>query len=321
MVDYITNLPFFQTLAFGIIAMITVGSSWCLVGLVMGDAPKKNIDPALVQFFGAVVALIACLIIMFCTTGIPQASFKVAFLTCGAYFTGSVLNFFMLQLMSAAMQKGPNGIIWAIIQSALIFPFIGGVVFFDVKLNLARLCGILLLLAALIFFSMAKDNSRKGGNSWKYLAFIALGITAIQQNLHTAPSYFEEARVIPSIVRALFSTAGTLAGAVGYTLFQLLRKPEFKEMLMTGMKNPVLWKYVAVLQFFNLLFAYTLFYPGMNVMADAGLGGMCYPMMVGSCIVSFMLTSMLLLKEKLRGVQILALILCISGLVFLCFPE
>ena len=38
---------------------------------------------------------------------------------------------------------------------------------------------------------------------------------------------------------------------------------------------------------------------------------------VGSCIVSFTLTSMFFLKEKVKAVQISALILCISGLVFL----
>ena len=82
--------------------------------------------------------------------------------------------------------------------------------------------------------------------------------------------------------------------------------------------NVILWKYIATLQLFGLIFAYTLFYPGMNVMADKGMGGMCYPMLVGSCIVSFTLSSIWLLKEKLRPVQLAALIVCIAGLILIC---
>ena len=56
----------------------------------------------------------------------------------------------------------------------------------------------------------------------------------------------------------------------------------------------------------------------MNIMARAGLGGMSFPMMVGSCIVSFTLSSVWLLKEKVKGVQIAGLALCIAGLVLIC---
>ncbi len=52
--------------------------------------------------------------------------------------------------------------------------------------------------------------------------------------------------------------------------------------------------------------------------AEKGLGGMCYPMMVGSCIISFTLSSIWLLKEKVKPVQLAALIVCLSGLVLIC---
>ena len=38
------SISFFQSLAFGIIAMVLVGGSWCFVGYIMGKAPKNNID-------------------------------------------------------------------------------------------------------------------------------------------------------------------------------------------------------------------------------------------------------------------------------------
>ena len=213
---------FLNSVYFGITAMVIVGASWCLVGLVMGDAPKKNVDTSLVQFFGAAFSCVVSLVLWVAAIPTINCSLSVLLSVCGIYAVGTFLNFYMLQLMSAAMQLGPNGVIWSIIQSAFIFPFIGGIVFFDVKFTLLRGVGIFLLLAALFCFGRVKDNSVKGADGkWKRLAFICFGIVAIQQNLTTAPSYFEEAREIPSIVRTLASSFGVLFAAVICNSFKI----------------------------------------------------------------------------------------------------
>lgn len=314
-IQTISSVPFFHTVWFGIIAMVIVGSSWCLIGLVMGDAPKRGIEPSLVQLSGYSFSVTLGIVIAFVTGSLPVCSWKITLVTCGTYAVAGMMNFFMFQIMAYAMQRGPNGIIWAIIQSALIFPFLGGVIFFNVHLTFFRLAGILLLLTALVLFGLAKDNSKNRGG-WRLPAFICLAICAVQQNLMTAPSYFEEARAIGSIIRSLSVAGGGLFSAIFYNLVRMT--PQRLAQIRGNFRNTILWKYVGALQFFNLIFAYTLFYPGMNAMADAGIGGMCYPMMVGSCILSFTLSSIWLLKEKVRPLQAAALAVCISGLVFLC---
>ncbi len=315
--ESVAALSIWHTAAFGIIAMVIVGSSWCLIGLVMGDAPKQGIEPSLVQLFGNSVSVFISTMIMLATSSVPGCSWKITAAVCGTYAVAGAMNFIMLQIMSYAMQRGPNGIIWSIIQSALIFPFLGGIIFFDVQLTFARGIGIFCLLAALVLFGAAKENGKARGN-WRAPAFLCLAICAVQQNLTTAPAYFEEARAINSITRSLAAVSGSLIGAVIYNILRM--NPERKRQFRNNIANPTLWKYIGALQFFNLIFAYTLFYPGMNAMADAGMGGMCYPMMVGSCIVSFTLSSALLLKEKIKPVQLAALGICIAGLVFICFP-
>lgn len=314
---FFNSIPFFGSVAFGIIAMVIVGSSWCLVGLVMGDAPKKGIEPSLVQMGGGIFSVMFSLVILFVTSAYSTAPLKATLLICLTYFVGSAINFVMLQLMSKAMQLGPNGVIWSIIQSALVFPFIGGIVFFDVTFTFLRGMGIAMLLTALILFAFTKDNSNKtSGAKWKILAFIAMAIAAVQQNLSTMPSYFEVSRGVPSILRSLSSAGGTLFMAIIWNMFLMNR--ERWEQIKKNVRNLTLWKYIAVLQLFGLIFAYTLLYPGMDVMAEKGLGGMCYPMMVGSCIVSFTLSSIWLLKEKVRPIQIAALVVCIGGLFLIC---
>ena len=74
------------------------------------------------------------------------------------------------------------------------------------------------------------------------------------------------------------------------------------------------------MQFFSLIFAYTLLYPGLDAMGKAGAGAVSYPLMVGSCIVSFSLYSALRLKERISPAQLAALVLCLGGLAGLCFP-
>ena len=311
MLETITN-----SLAFGLIAMVIVGGSWSLVGLVMGDAPKKGIDSSLVQFWGGFVPVIVGLIIIGVQGGLnfEQYSVKTFAWTFFCYGFGGFTNFFMLENMSKAMQKGPNGIIWSIIQSAMVFPFIVGILFFGVEVNVFRILGIIGLLVALVLFGMAKNNVSTG-KGWKLLAFSCLAICAFQQNLMTIPSYFEESRNIGSVIKATMTSIGSLSAAV---VFALLQDSDYKRRFIKGVTNAKLWEYILILQGFSLIFAYTLFYPGMNVLGARGLGGMCYPLLIGSCIVTFTLTSVVFLKEKLQKIQIFALAICILGLIFIC---
>ncbi|MCQ2378715.1 MAG: hypothetical protein MJ016_05835 [Victivallaceae bacterium] len=322
LVQYLGEIAFFHSLFYGIAAMVLVGSSWCLVGLVMGDAPKRGIDPALVQLCGGFFSIGFGTAILFVTQAFSTAPADVTRSTLFVYFLGGAVNFAMLQTMSKAMQKGPNGIIWGIIQSSLIFPFLVGVTFFGVPLSAPRATVIILLLTALALFSSAKNNAvtgkETGGLNWKALALIAMTLAATQQNLSTAPSYFPETHKISSILRSIATAGGTFCTAVVFTLVR--RTPELREKLRFGIRSKTLWKYVAALQLFNLLFSYCCLYPGMDTMADHGLGGMCYPLMIGSCIISFTLASAIFLKEKITLLQIGALCVCLLGLTGICLP-
>ena len=82
MLNFLDSIPFFSSVAFGIIAMVIVGSSWCLVGLVMGDAPKKGIEPSLVQMGGGIFSVGFSLMILLLTSAYPTSSPKATFLTC-----------------------------------------------------------------------------------------------------------------------------------------------------------------------------------------------------------------------------------------------
>lgn len=309
---------------FGVLALLAVGASWCMVGIIFGDAPKRGLDIRLLQFFGGITSITVGIIIALFFLPPKMIDSQVMFWGLGSYFCAGVFNYAGLQAMGKGMQLGPNGAVWGIMQSALIAPFLGGILIFGQPLTVPRLAGIVLLVAALVFFAKAK-NQRSGSSgraegNWRFYAFLSFGIICFQQNFGTAPSYFAACRELSPVQRALAGAAGSFSAASCMLLFQKIRHPEISQKIFSGWKNKWLYIYVFGQQFYGLFFAYLLFYPGMDAMAEAGAGAICYPMMVGSCIVSFSLYAIWVLKEKITRVQLTALILCVLGLTALCFP-
>ena len=194
--------------------------------------------------------------------------------------------------MAEGMKYGPNGAVWGIMQSALIFPFIVGVLCFAQPLTYPSFAGIILLTVALVFFALAKNGESQVTDikqSWRFYALLSFTMIAIQQSLFTIPSYMEEGREISSIVRALSSSSGTFLGVFITFAYDGIRNTEKWLESFTSLKKPLFYIYVFGLQFFSLIFAYTLLYPGVDIMAENGAGSVSYPLMVGSCIVSFSL--------------------------------
>lgn len=309
---------------FGIPALLAVGASWSLVGVIFGDAPKRGLDIRLLQFFGGILSLLAGTVIALFFLPPKMIDLEVMAWGLGSYFCAGLLNYSGLQAMGKGMQLGPNGAVWGIMQSALIAPFLAGVLLFGQPLTIPRLAGIILLVAALIFFAKAKNlktqNQPTGGGSWRFYAFLAFGFICFQQNFATAPSYFAECREISPVLRALAMASGSFSGAGCMLLYQKFRHPEISRQIFRGWNNKWLYIYTFGQQFYGLFFAYLLLYPGMDAMAEANAGAVCYPLMVGSCIVSFSLFAIFVLKEKATRQQITALGLCLPGLAGLCFP-
>ena len=309
---------------FGIPALLAVGASWSLVGVIFGDAPKRGLDIRLLQFFGGILSLLAGTVIAVFFLPPKMIDPTVMFLGLGSYFCAGILNYAGLQAMGKGMQLGPNGAVWGIMQSALIAPFLGGILLFGQVLTLPRLAGIVLLVAALVFFAEAKNqkSQHRSGNTgnWRFYAFLSFGFICFQQNFCTAPSYFAECREISPVLRALALASGSFSGAAGMLIFQKIRHPETAQKIFTGWKNKWLYIYTFGQQFYGLIFAYLLQYPGMDAMAEANAGAICYPLMVGSCIISFSLFAIFGLKEKATRTQLLALLLCLLGLIAVCFP-
>ena len=314
MFDSVAN--FLHSVAFGILSMVIVGSSWCLVGLTMGAAPKHDIHPTALEICEGGICVCAGFLIACVTSTWSTASPKVTLLCVLGFFVTGFLVFFNLQVMSMAMQRGPNGIIWAILQSAMVCPFLLGVFCFGEEATWIRWMGLALMLLALVCFACAKDTQKGAGHLWKLLAFLCFTICSIQQCITMLPSYYEEAKGFPIVLRMACTAAGRGTAPLVFLLCQH-RQGKWAAFCQET-RRPVFWKFIGALLFVELFLSFLLFYPGLNIMAAAGLGNACYPILIGSCIISFTLASVFLLKERLRPLPLAALLCCLFGIFFIC---
>lgn len=301
----------------GIFSLILVGISWSLVGAIMGTTHRFRIDTGLLQAVaGTISVFVSVPVILFQPA--PEWSHGILLLTCSLFLLGGFLNFGQLLLMSAAMEHGPNGIIWSLIQSALIFPFLVGVAVFHSRVSCLYGGGFICLLTALFCFGLGKPsgNSVSSAAHWKGATVIAFLCTGGQQVCVNIPSYFPEMTKVSSVIRTLTAGAGMAGAAFLYILIWMLRgnHTEWRR----NMNSKIFWIFVLGQQEFSLLASYFFLYRGMDRLAEAGIGAVSYPLLVRSCLISFNVFSLLVLKEHLTPLQKTGLVLCITGVIGIC---
>ena len=299
---------------FGIVAMILVGISWTLYGYVMGKAPKRNIEVTILLIVSSLLGFVLTASVGL-WKGFPKVGNTALLIALGSQILCGIFNYTQLELMSKAMQKGPNGIIWSILQSGFIFPFFMGIVFFHEPLTLVRLLGFAVVLASLYLFGTGKNDPEKQYGNWKIYAFAAFAVTGCSQSLSNLPSYFPEAGAVDSAWR----TAGFCTGmALGGTVMELRKGiVSFAGKLKEGVCNGRFWIYCLMMQGVTFIANYFLLYPGMDSLSRHKAGAVSYPLMVSSCIIAFDIFSLVILREKHKAAQWAALLLCIAGVVAL----
>jgi len=214
------------------------------------------------------------------------------------------------------MQKGPNGIVWSILQSAFIFPFIVGVLFFPdaCSCNWLNVVGILAVLCAMMLLGASKGTSAKG--KWLGSTLICYLFTAMTQVFNNIPSFYAETRQVSSVWRMLFVYLGTVLCG----LFFLFNRHGEKlwGRLRPNLTSKRYWCYALCMALQGCTFSILFSYPGMDAMSRAGIGAFCYPLMVSSSIVAFEIYALTLLREKRTLAQLAATLFIMVGAVLLC---
>ncbi len=293
----------------GVVLMIIAGIGWAAVGAIVGAGAKRKISIAEVQCCSSLMIVTAA-VIMLCIRPDQPTDGSVRFMSLAAFWCAGVLNFFMMLLMQAAMNNGPNGVSWAIIQSGMVVPFLIGTLFFRENPAWGRLLGLLMLLLSLVLFAFARDNSVKGNRSiWLLASALGFLVAGTNQTLVNLPSYYHSADAVSTISRTLCLQVGTFCG-------WLLALP-FRFRKLSGKFTPALLKIAVMLAVVNLTNGFFVQYYGMNMLAKVGFGAVAMPLISASCLIFFTLYSIICLREKLTWASRIAFVLCIIGVILM----
>ena len=290
----------------GISFLTATGILWVILGSVISRAAKKQLDIAFIQgISGVLMTLLLVPAGFFCQ--LPEWPVAVAMLLAGAG------NYYIFLLMNKAMQTGPNGLIWAMIQSAFAIPFIMGIVIFSVPCSPFRLTGFFILLLAMCmmgFFGQKTTVENSGSKSCKWLFFTLCGflLAGLNQSCANLPSYLlknTEADFGMLAVRCGICTAGT---AAGWLIHEPFRQKDYP------VRNCTLEVILMIIS--TLGASFCLFY-ALDLLAGAGMGAIGYPIAMGVTIAFFQIYTAISLRERLSVPAFLSILLCLGGIILI----
>lgn len=282
----------------GILFLILTGLSWIVIGLVISGAARRELNLGLTQFLAGLFIVLGSLAL----SGLHFGSFSWPILLGMAVAGGG--NYFTYICIQRGMKSGPNGLVWSVVQSALIFPFLMGTIFFAVPCTIGKAGGCILILAGVILSGAAKPDTRQGTPSrrwllWAVAAWLLAGAT---QCLVSLPSYFAAGQGTDVSLKVIALQAGSCAA---FLASRLRRSAPWDDRRIIG--------FALVLALMTLLPQYYFFYRGLDIVTEHGAGSIGYPLTLGICIAGFALYSLVVLKERATLTAVGTIVLIILG--------
>jgi len=226
----------------------------------------------------------------------------------GILLAAGSLNALGMLTVQRAMRTGHQSVIWSVSQSALVIPFLAGIVFFNEKLTMLHIIGISSLLISLAAFGFARSHSTDTpadepvkSPSWFLLAIITLFIYGIQQTMMTIPSHLA-AFADTAHIRIPIVALGN--GMVYFSIWG---------------KRPVLpTKHIFMLAAFTSIVGITssfCLFHGLDNLAKSGMASVGFPIAVGTCISGFAIYSIVVLRESCTRLHIVGIATGLIGVV------
>ena len=291
----------------GFLLIIAAGFCWIGVGISVSICSARSWNYNIVQGLNYLGAALICGLILAGSSAAGHSWETPGWGVLASCLAG-IANFYSYVFTSKAMRRGPNGLVWGIMQAGMIGSFLMGVICFGEKAAPLRLLGLVLILCGVLAMGLGKGGKSAGGSNWIVPSLIAFLLVMATHCCNALPSYFPET----ARTGVLFRTMGIYSGGVlGFTLTTLpgmIRKRDFGgrgERITAG-----------ILMVLNIS-ASVFFYLGLDRLANAGCGGLGYPVGIGVCIIGFSLYSMLILKEKFARASLAGLISVAIGIIII----
>ncbi|MBO4305045.1 MAG: hypothetical protein J6A21_10705 [Lentisphaeria bacterium] len=295
----------------GFFLVFIAGALWIGVGVSVSKCSEKKLNYNIVQGLAYLGSALFCAILLagkslaYGTSGISWFGFVMCMLA-------GIANFFNYVLTGKAMQKGPNGLVWGIMQAGMIGSFLMGVTFFGEKPDFLRLTGLLLIVCGVLGMGLnkgGKNSSSPQDKSWVLLSLGAMVLVMVTHCCSTLPSFFPDLGKNDTVSRTLGMYLGGVTGFVLTTLPGMIRKRDF------GRKGE--WINAGILMVLNTSASLFFFYRGLDLLVKIGRAGLAYPLAIGVCVIGFSLYSLFVLKEKFARIALAGLGAVCAGIIMI----
>ena len=283
-----------MTLGF-LLAALT-GLSWTVIGVVLSCCAKQRLD---VITYSMIQTAITTVLAFFFYAHPGKVEMREAWIPVLAVFGAGALNSIAQMVVKSAMAHGNHGPVWTISQSALIIPFLAGVVFWGNRGTTGQWLGTGLIVGGILIPALGKFRNFK---LWVRPALVAFLLFGVVQTLYMIPSqlagYRDSAGLRPMLV--------AFGGLAGWELVRVQRQAKF----ILNRATLILAPGMAVLSLVSL----KLFFLGLDQLSRAGLGNVGIPLIVGCNIVGFSLYSLLILRERFSRLETSGMLAVLTGI-------
>ncbi len=287
----------------GLAYTFATGFLWGGVGVFYSKGTEKKDSFYGFMFLSALLFFLLTWIFAF-----PQgAPVREVLLVAALMFPAGLSGQVGFWTMKKALEHGPHGIGWCIVQSSMVCPFLAGVLFFGDSPSADRIAGMSLIASSLLPLSAqgvpaVREDSCSG--RFLLLIFAAFLLVGLQQTLSLVPSQ------CPTLSAAALSWRVPLVSLVGL-----------------GWLGPVLFRKTGVLcgeiGWISLLYALLVFlgqlgiYRAIDFLGKARSSGTAYPAACGMSILFFFVYCFFKRRERLSRRALAGIGLSMAGMFLL----
>lgn len=311
----------------GIVYLVATGASWIAVGAAVKAIGRRGLSLALYQ---SVSACMSFAVAGAMAAADPASATLPKGVGTGVWtgvvigsFAYGLLNCAMLHYMGKAMQRGSSAIVWSIVQSGFIYPFLMAWVVFREPVGAGKVAGMALILASVAIYGRGAAGGRQpsadapgcGAPARSYLAPALLGMLfcGLNQCGGSLPSHLPRGNEFPPVFRTVLCSAGILCGNIPL----LVREAKsgagaFRRGLGAILCLAILCQIISFAANVFLLF------PGLDLLEGRGMLSIGFPVAVASSIVFFFIYSALVLRERITPLQAAGGAIGIAGIAACC---
>lgn len=289
----------------GIVMVGVTGLLWTMIGVVMSDAARRELCAWDIMRISAFFSLVIGMVVMAFELEAFAIDRKLLLEVALALGLAGAANGCGVLLMQQAMRRGHHGAVWVIAQSALLLPFLMGVLCFGERVSVLKLLGVGGIMLSMCMFGLQRGGLSTGvKRSWLFPAFAAFLLFGSNQCLANLPSYWN-VEGLSAYLRAFLFQVGT---STFFLIFSLCRPMRPR---VVSIKPALLICCTAMVG------QYLLFYQGLDMLARAGAGSIGFPVTVGACIIGFCIYSIFIIREKTTAIQYAAVVVGMAGMLCL----